>query len=196
MGAKGRWTDLAAIDAAAASLAVYQLSKDVTANDGSTARWGRQRTRGAELETEWVAGSWTGTGSYAFAAASLQNYTEEKQTRDGVELFDRSTNEPAFAPRHLANLWVAYRPRQIAGLAVGAGVRHVGRQYSAEDNAYRVDAVTLLDASAAFEHGPLGLTLRIDNLTNRQHETRGFGSDSVIPAAPFSVRASVAWSWR
>lgn len=200
VGAKGRWTDLAAIDAAAARLAVYQLSKDVTANDGVTARRGRQHARGAELETEWVAGSWTGTGSYAFAVADLQNYTEVYRvpTDGGVfELsFDRSTNEPAFAPRHLANLWVAYRPRQIAGLAVGAGVRHVGRQYSAEDNAYRADAVTLLDASAAFERGPLGLTLRFDNLTNRQHETRGFGSRSVIPAAPFSVRASVAWSWR
>ena len=42
----------------------------------------------------------------------------------------------------------------------------------------------------------LGRQPVFDNLTNRQHETRGFGSRSVIPAAPFSVRASVAWSWR
>ena len=199
-GAKGRWTELAAIDAAAVHLAAYQLSKEVTADDGVTARRGRQRARGAELEMEWVAGSWTATGSYAFVAAELQNYVEEYRlpTAAGlfVRSFDRSSNEPAFAPRHLANLWVAHRPPQVAGLAVGAGVRHVGRQFSAEDNVYQLDAVTLLDASAQFERGPLGLTLRCDNLTNRRYQTRGFGSRSVIPAAPFEVRASVVWSWR
>ena len=196
LGAKRRWND-----AGSATLAVYHLQKDVASDDGVTARRGSQQARGIEAELSLARSPWVGVGSYAFSAGELKDFVEELRvpTPDGGLLeqsFDRSKNEPAFAPRHLFNLWLNRHFTGVAkGASAGVGLRYVGKQFSGEDNAHEIADVLLVDVAVSYRQGPANLRLRLANLTDRNYETRGFGSASVIPADPFSVRASVDWTW-
>ena len=195
VGAKARWRE-----SAVATVAVYHISKDVRSDDGVTARRGRQKARGIEVEVGWTASRWSGTGGYAFSAAELDDFAEEVvlPTGDGgffQQRFDRSANDPAFAPRHLANLWVHHLLPWATGASAAAGLRFVGSQFSAEDNAYEIDGVLLADAALSYRISGATLRLQLSNLTDRKYETRGFGSSSVIPADPLSVRGSVDWTW-
>ena len=67
----------------------------------------------------------------------------------------------------------------------------MGERFTAEDNVVELDGVLLLDAGAGWEGGRWGVALDLDNLTDEEHETRAFGSSSVIPAAPFAARLRV-----
>jgi TonB-dependent siderophore receptor len=181
------------------TLALYRLSKDVASDDGVTRLTGKQRSRGLEVELAAVpAPGWQAFAAYAFSSAELEDFEELLRipTPDGG-LFefssDRSGQKPAFAPEHLLNLWTA---REFGrGVGVGAGARYLSRQFIAADNAFEIDGVLTLNASIYFEHGPRRLRINVANLTNRDYETRGFGSTSVIPAAPFSLHGTVGWAF-
>ena len=55
------------------------------------------------------------------------------------------------------------------------------------------DALERFLESAGFDRGPWGLSLDLENVTDEEHETRAFGSSSLIPAAPFSAALRVEW---
>ncbi len=103
----------------------------------------------------------------------------------GFAVFDRSGNRPAFAPEHLAGLWVSRR--FAGGWSVAGGGRFVGRQFIAEDNRSRLGSYLLLDASVGRTVGTWRWSLHLENLTDEEYETRGFGGASVIPGRPFSA---------
>ena len=182
-----------------AGLALYHLSKDVSSDDGQTRLAGEQRSRGLEVElAAQPMPRWQTVASYAYSVAELMEFEElfRIPTPDGnvSEVpFDRSGKEPAFAPEHLLNVWTT---RQFDyGLDVGGGARYVGSQFIAADNAFEIDGVLKFDASIRFKQGPGQLRLNFQNLTNRKYQTRGFGSTSVIPAAPFAVYGAVEWAF-
>ena len=173
-----------------ASLALYHLEKDnVAIPDGSgvTRQAGDQRSRGVEVEASAELGpGWFGVASYAFTDAELTRFAEVVPlSPPAFAVVDRSGNRPPFAPRHLAGLWVM---KQLAsGLGLGAGARYVGRQFIAEDNAFAIEDALTFDALASYKRGRWKWSLNLKNLTGREYETRGFGSASVIPGAPFAA---------
>lgn len=182
-----------------ATLALYHLRKDVASDDGATRLRGAQRARGLEVELAAVpAPGWHAFAAYAFSRAELEDFEElfRIPRADGTlfeQPFPRSGQKPAFAPEHLLNLWTT---RELGrGLGVGAGARYASRQFIAADNAFEIDGVLTLNAALHFKRGPARLQLNIENLTQREYETRGFGQTSVIPAAPRSLRGTAGWAF-
>ena len=67
------------------------------------------------------------------------------------------------------------------------GFGFVGEQFISEDNSFAISSYFLLDAMASYRRGRLKGSVFLKNITDREYETRGFGSGSVIPASPFAV---------
>ena len=183
-----------------ANFAVFNLAKEHIAipdDNGVTQQVGDQRSRGLELElSARLAQGWYAQGTYAFLDAELTRFNESVfvPTAEGFvpQVFDRTGNVPAFAPKHLLTLWAA---RDLGeNLTLAAGIRYVGSQFVAEDNVYQIDGVLTLDCGLTYRRGPGLLRINLKNATGSEYETRGFGSTSVIPAAPFSFKATFGYS--
>ena len=184
------------------TFAVYELNRTNIAipdNNGFTQQQGDQRSRGVEFEiaAEPAPGLRT-FFSYAFNDAELTRFAE--QLIIGVDpmtmlpifmTFDRSGNTPAFAPENLANLWVS--KRFGGGWGVGGGARYIDSQFIAEDNAFAIDSALVLDGCVFYRRDNWRVNLHLRNLTDEEYELRGFGSDSVIPAAPFAAYATIGF---
>ena len=179
--------------------AVFTLDKERIAipdDNGITQQLGDQRARGLELELAVRRPTWYAQGTYAYLDAELTRFSESVfvPTDEGFvpQTFDRTGNAPAFAPEHLATLWAA---RDLGEhFTLTAGLRYVGSQFVAEDNVYEIDGALTLDCGLTYRRGPGLLRLNLKNATGREYETRGFGSTSVIPAAPFSFKATLGYS--
>ncbi|HJS74889.1 MAG TPA: TonB-dependent receptor [Vicinamibacteria bacterium] len=174
------------------TFAVYQLERDnipIPDDNGFTQQAGDQRSRGFEVDIAAEPSSTFRTFfSYAFNDAELTRFAETlvvPQVPPLVVVFDRSGNEPAFAPEHVLNLWASKDVTERFG--VGVGARYVSSQFIAEDNAFELDSVFTLDAMAFYRFGDLKLRVNLKNITDREYFMRGFGAVSVIPAAPFTA---------
>jgi iron complex outermembrane receptor protein len=179
-----------------ATLALYHLKRRGIAIPDATGvlrQTGDQRSRGVELElSAEVRKDWYLTASYALSDPVLTRFTERAIVGvDPVTFFpvmatvDRTGNRPGFAPRHLASLWTL---KQLAGgLGVGAGARFVGSQFIAEDNAFAVGSYWLLDATVSYRRDRWRWSLNLQNLTDREYQTRGFGATSVVPGRPLAA---------
>ena len=181
------------------NLAAFHLDKERIAipdDNGITQQLGDQRTRGLELELATRQSQWYAQGTYALLNAELTRFRESVFVPIAdvfvPQTFDRTGNVPAFAPEHLLTLWAA---RDLGeNLTVAAGLRYVDSQFVAEDNVYEIDGALTLDCGLTYRRGPGLLRLNLKNATGREYETRGFGSTSVIPAAPFSFKATLGYS--
>ena len=182
------------------NIALFLLSKDDIAirdANGLTQQSGDQRAHG--LEIELIAQptlQWHLVLNYAYTNAELHRFNEQVfvPTTTGIvaQTFDRAGNVPAFAPTHIANMWI--NKEFSNGLGLGLGSRFLGTQFIAPDNAYTIDSVVTIDAMVAYTYNRWRLRLNLKNLTNTSYETRGFGSSSVIPATPFAAYGGIEWS--
>lgn len=180
-----------------ATAAVYQLERGnmpIPDAFGLTRQQGDQRSRGFELELSAEHDGFFATAAYAYTDAELVRFAETGlvgfdpatfQPTYGV--LDRSGNAPAFAPRHLGNV---YAMRRFAsGFGVALGARLVGAQFIAEDNATELDSYVLLDAALSYQKRQWRAVVSFQNLTDEEYATRGFSTYAVIPGKPFSVQA-------
>ncbi len=174
------------------TFAVYQLERQNIAipdDNGFTQQVGNQRSRGFEVDVAaQPSSSLRAFFSYAFNDAELTNFNELVPL--GLDplafvVLDRSGHRPAFAPKHILNFWVSHDFPIRLGL--GGGARYVSSQFIAEDNGFALDGILTFDAMVSYRIRDLRLRVNFKNLTNRKYFTRGFGSASVIPAAPFAV---------
>jgi TonB-dependent siderophore receptor len=179
-----------------ASLAGYHLEKDDIAipdATGITRQLGDQRANGLELElSAEVSHGWTAFAAYGFNDSELTRFAElisNPFDPTQFQVLDRSGNTPAFAPRHLLNLWTV---KEFAnGLGLGAGVRSVSAQLIAENNAFSLDSYATVDAMISYRRKNLRASVNFKNLTDTDYFTRGYGSSSVLPADPFAVYARI-----
>ncbi len=184
------------------TFAVYEINRTNIAipdNNGFTQQQGDQRSRGIEFEiAAEPAPGLRVFFTYAFNDAEFSRFTE--QVIIGVDpmtmqpiyaTFDRSGNTPAFAPENLANLWVS--KRFGSGWGLGGGARYIDSQFIAADNAFAVDSAVVLDASVFYRRDNWRANLHFKNLTDEEYFLRGFGSDSVIPAAPFATYLTIGF---
>lgn len=175
-----------------ATLALYRLERENVAIPDLTGfiqQTGTQRSRGAELElAAEPLPRLRAFFSYAYTEAELTRFTELVLT--GVDppsfaIVDRSGNVPEFAPRHIANLWLSRRFGN--GLGLAAGGRYLSAQFIAADNAFELDDTATLAAALFYERGNWRFSLNLENLTDEEYFTRGFGNTSVIPAPGFAI---------
>jgi|CXWL01.1.fsa_nt_gi TonB-dependent siderophore receptor len=185
------------------TLAGFSLERDnigIPDDTGFTQQAGDQRSRGVELEAQATPGQgWRLAASYAYTDAELVRFSERVLTfpppyyQPTYVTVDRSGNRPAFAPEHLANLWLSKAFANGLGAAMGA--RYVGRQMIAEDNAFAIPSALTFDAAVSYAvNEQLRVRLNLRNLTDETTFQRGFGSASVIPDDPRSAVASVEWT--
>jgi iron complex outermembrane receptor protein len=176
-----------------ATAAVYHLEKDNIAipdSTGVTRQNGDQRSRGIELElSAEVAAGWFAFGSYAYTDAELTRFSEVVPLAQGFMVLDRSGNAPAFAPRHLASLWVTKEFSN--GFGLGVGGRYVGSHFSSEANTFEIDPYFIADVTASYRRDRFKFSLICKNVTDTEYETRGFGSSAVTPARPFAALARI-----
>ena len=57
----------------------------------------------------------------------------------------------------------------------------MSEQFISEDNAFAIDAYTLMDAALYYRIGRWDLQINVKNLTDETYETRGFRAFSVLP---------------
>lgn len=177
------------------TLAAYQLERDNIAipdDNGFTQQAGDQRSQGVELELGGqLTPKLTASFAYAYTDAELTRFAELIQLPfpPFFITLDRSGNNAAFAPEHLLNLWLSKSFDN--GWRLAGGLRHLEDQFIAEDNTTTIDAHTLLDAALSYSFDRWRLSLNVDNLSDEQYETRGFGSFSVIPGEPLSASLRV-----
>lgn len=181
------------------TLAVYELTRENVAipdRTGITRQTGSQRSRGVELELAAEPRPRLRTFfSYAYTDAELTEFAELVLV--GFNPFpvfariDRSGNAPAFAPEHIANLWISQRFGNGLGAALGG--RYLSEQLIAEDNAFELDSTFTLNASLFYDLNAWSLGLHFENLTEEEYFTRGFGNTSVIPAPELAVRGTLAY---
>ncbi|NIM00701.1 MAG: TonB-dependent receptor, partial [Acidobacteria bacterium] len=176
------------------TFAVYELERDNIAipdNLGFFQQQGDQRSRGVEFEiaAEPAPGLHTFV-SYAFNDAELTRFAELNPFNPGMT-FDRSGNTPAFAPENVANVWAS--KRFGSGWGFGAGARYIDSQFIAASNSFAIDSAFLLDACVFYRKDGWRANLHLKNLTDEEYFLRGFGSESVIPAAPFAAYATIGF---
>jgi TonB-dependent siderophore receptor len=177
------------------TLAFYELEKDKIAivdTTGVTAQLGDQESKGIELEVSSSLREglhWTFV--YAYTDAELTRFTE-LDPFFGI-LADRSGNQPAYTPEHLANFWISQR--FASGFGVSGGARFVSAQFIDEDNAFEIDDYVILDALLSYERQRWGARVHLRNLTDEEYQGRGFGSASVLPADGFNVMGGLYLGW-
>jgi outer membrane receptor protein involved in Fe transport len=183
------------------TFSIYRLDRENIAipdANGISQQAGDQRSQGFELE---VAAEPIPRLrlflTYAYTDAELTNFTQialvgfDPNGQPIVAPVDRSGNTPTFVPENLANLWVSYGFR--SGFGLGGGLRYIGQQFIAEDNLFEIDSALVVNAMAYYNFEAWRLQLNFRNLTDEEYVTRGFGSQSVIPADGAAVYATVGY---
>jgi TonB-dependent siderophore receptor len=182
---------------ARAGVAVYDLKRENIAipdSSGLLRQIGDQSSRGLEMELSAdLPKDFSANFAYALNDSELTRFAESIQIALDPPAFavvDRSGNTPAFAPRHILNLWASKRIGH--GLSLGLGARYVSEQFIAENNDFKTAGYFLLDAMASYTKGRITASLNLKNLTDREYETRGFGPYSAIPGNPFAAYGRIA----
>ncbi len=182
---------------ARAGIAAYDLKRENIAipdSSGLLRQNGDQSSRGVEMDlTAELPKDFSATFAYGWNDSELTRFAESIQVALDPPAFavvDRSGNTPAFAPRHILNLWASKRIGR--GLNLGLGARYVSEQFIAENNEFRIDGYFLLDAMASYTRGRITAMLNLKNLTDREYETRGFSGYSAIPGNPFAAYGRIA----
>lgn len=177
------------------TFALYRLERDNIAipdDNGFTQQAGDQRAQGLELELSGeLAAGVRALFSYAYTDSELTRFSELVPlpfSNPPFAVFDRSGNTSAFAPEHLANLWLT--KTYSNGLRLGGGARFVDDQFISEDNAASISSYVLLNAALSYGRDDWRIGLRLRNLSDEEYETRGFGSSAVIPGQEQSVSLS------
>lgn len=160
---------------------------------------GEVSSRGIEAEAKAsLADGLSATASYSYTKARIRKSSVEEQI--GRRLH--------FVPPVQASLWAdyAFGGADPVGVSLGAGVRHIGRQYGDADNtpALRIPAETLFDAKLGLDLSRLtgwreGLTaqVNINNIFNERYVT---GCSSALYAFCYlgqkrTILGSIAYRW-
>ena len=125
------------------------------ANPANRIQTGEVGVRGVELEAQLLWESFNLLAAYSYTDA------EVTESNNGDEGFHVPT-----IPDHLFSLWSVYRPRQIEGLSLGAGLRHTGETWDGAET-LETDPHTLFDLMVGYRFGSFDLRLNVDNLADK-----------------------------
>ncbi|KZL27940.1 TonB-dependent siderophore receptor [Pseudovibrio sp. Ad37] len=153
------------------SVAGFQITKDnVLTNDPNHAgpvpasiQAGEVRVRGLEFEgaVELYSGL-SALGSYT--------YLDTEVTKDTTSAL--LGNQLERIPEHAGSLWLKYDFAEntwLDGLSVAAGARYLGDRYGDNENAIKLDPVTLLDAAVSYEYQNFKLSFTGRNLADKSY---------------------------
>jgi iron complex outermembrane receptor protein len=182
-GAKAEWLG----GRLSTTLAGYRIRKanqlvPLAVGSDSLRSAGVIRSQGVELDAMGsLTRGWSLVANYAYNDAAVV------AGRSANPLDNQVPN----APRHSAGLWsrVELTALPLRGLALGGGVRYVGRRdtFDATD----LPAYGVGDAALYYTAGPVGLTLTVQNVTDARHFVGGYYDRTLFPGAPRTARLTV-----
>jgi iron complex outermembrane recepter protein len=146
---------------ASVTLAAYQITqRNVLTSDpnqvGFMVQTGEVESKGFELEGRaGLAKEWDLVAAVSTTDAKVKrsNYGDEG-------------SRPASVPRHMASMWVDYRPAELPGVSAGLGVRHVGKQAI---SGFDVPAYTVFDAALRYRLDNWEFALNVKNLADKTY---------------------------
>ncbi|WNN46119.1 MULTISPECIES: TonB-dependent siderophore receptor [Winslowiella] len=176
------------------SIAVYDLTqKDVSSRDVINAinvPAGKVHSQGLELEARNQL-----TPRLSTIAGYTLNHVRFKETPD-----NNDGHTPYLTPNQIATVWAHYKFDY--GLSVGAGVRHMGKQWADNENTTRLPSVTLFDASVRADLGAWNSQLKgayvqvnANNLTDREYIAACYGTGFCYKGAERTVVATVGYDF-
>jgi iron complex outermembrane receptor protein len=167
----------AAYDLQRTNVVVYAFDED---NPDLYRQRGAERARGIEVEASGkVTPRLMLIANYAYNAAIILRDTDPTligRTKEG-------------APRHMGTLWGRYEIG--SGVAVGAGLTHVGNRNTFDERLV-LPAYTVLNAGFYFDRAPLRLALLVNNVTDKLHYTGGYNFGRTFPGSPRTVQFSAS----
>ena len=113
------------------------------------------------------------------------------QSEDGDEVL--TGNRLPISPDHVVNWGALVRPRSDVDITLD--VKHIGDVVVDRDNAFLLDAYTLVDAAATYRRGKLRFTLAGHNLFNSEYYSEG-DLELASPGAPRQILFTTAVSFR
>jgi outer membrane receptor protein involved in Fe transport len=96
-------------------------------------------------------------------------------------------NRLVLAPDTIVNWGMNVRPNRFVDVTID--IKHVGETFGDDDNSYRIDGYTLVDAAATWLRGPVRVTFSGRNLFNTDYYFDG-NSESADPGRPRQVLLS------
>ena len=176
------------------SIAVYDLTqKDVSSRDVVNAinvPAGKVHSQGLELEARNQI-----TPRLSTIAGYTLNHVRYKETPD-----NNDGHTPYLTPNQIATAWAHYQFDY--GLSVGAGVRHLGKQWADNENTTRLPSVTLFDASVRADLGAWNSQLKgafvqvnANNLTDREYIAACYGTGFCYKGAERTIVATVGYDF-
>jgi iron complex outermembrane receptor protein len=143
------------------TVSLYHVTREnvVTGDPGNpfaSIQAGEQRARGFEFDLVYEP-------TPAISLLASYGYTDVEVTDDNVL---PEGDRPARVPEHAGRLAGRYRFQDgvLAGLELGAGVTFTGKRDLTLPNDIEADALTLVDAQASYDFGPVELSVSIVNL--------------------------------
>lgn len=188
VGIKSDWLD----DRLSTTLALYQITRsnvltEDPANPNFSIQTGEQRSRGVELiATGEILPGWNIVAGYA--------YTDAKIIEDNTfEPGNRLNN----VPKNAASLWTSYELQTgtLQGLGFGLGIFYVGSLQGDLDNSFQVPSYIRTDAAVFYNRDNFRVGLNFENLFDVGYFEAAEGPLRVFYGAPFTVRATVSWSF-
>lgn len=113
------------------------------------------------------------------------------ESEDGNE--DLTGNRLPISPDHVVNWGALVRPRRDVDVTLD--VKHIGDVVVDRDNAFLLDAYTLVDAAATYRRGKLRFTLSGHNLFNNEYYSEG-DLELASPGAPRQILFTTSVSFR
>jgi iron complex outermembrane receptor protein len=102
-------------------------------------------------------------------------------------------NRLVLSPEHIVNWGVSAFPVPFVNVTVD--VKHLSETFGNDDNTFRLDGYTLVDAAATWRRGPLRVTLSGRNLFNQEYYFDG-NNESADPGPPRQVLLSTSIRFR
>lgn len=152
---------------------------------------GAANSRGIELE---------GVAGFDFGLDLTASYTrQDVEITESVNP-DEEGERPTQVREQMGTVWADYTLQQgaLAGLGVGAGVRHLGPSYGDVPNTLKAPAVTLVDATIHYDWKGLRVQVNADNVFDNEHIASTFVSgpqDFATYGAARAVTASLRYRW-
>lgn len=176
------------------SIAAYDLTqKDISNRDvisGTNVPAGKVHSQGIELEARNQL-----TPRLSTILGYTLNHVRFKESVDGND-----GHTPYLTPNQIATAWAHYQFDY--GLSVGAGVRHLGKQWADNENTTRLPSVTLFDAAVRADLGAWNKQLKgayvqvnANNIGDRNYIAACYGTGFCYRGAERSVQATIGYDF-
>ena len=181
-------------DRLSATLAYFDLVRtnvntQDSQNTGFQVQVGEQSSEGIEFDLAGeILPGWNIIANYAYIDATV---TEDNTFAVGTRLLN--------APRNSANFWTTYQIQEgdLEGLGFGFGLSFVGDRNGElrPERTFLIPSYTRADASIFYERDNFRSQVNFNNLFDTRYIEGARDQFRVQPGAPFSVSATVRWTF-